>query len=677
MEQTLALPRTLSLRGSLRRVDFPSLTAWLLPAVLVSYLGIQGGGFDTVINSQVGIAAWWVLLLVVAFGLAPLRFGRAGWVTLGLLVAFAAWTTASLAWTQSSERTMGDVSLELVYVALAALVFIAMGRTAARHALNGLACGIALVAVVALLSRLHFQWFSTPAIAQAVPDSARRLAYPLNYWNALADLMAIGIPLTLRAACGARTMRWRTIAGATVPLLGLCAFLTASRGGTIAIAVGVAVFVVLVADRLPAIGVVGASGAGTALLIAAANQRAAVRDGLRSNLATHQGNELLAVAVAVAVGVGLLVMAVGLIERHAVRPRALTFSRRRATAVGSLAFLLALVAFTAAGGFGFLGHEWAQFKTPTGPSRLAGANALQRLQNVTGQGRYQYWQAAVSAANAHPLTGTGAGTFAFWWAQFGTLSGGFVRDAHSLYIQALGELGYPGLLLIAGFVAFVLVCGVLRAIRTADPGQRLVLAAATAGATAFALAAAVEWIWLIPVLPIAFFVLAGAIATSSVASEGVTLGAPPESPAPAAARRPRRVLLLRITFAAVCLGAAIAIAIPMAATEAVRDSQALARSGNLGTALADARDAASLQPYAASPWLQEALVLEVESRIPQAVVAAEHATREGPTDYDNWLVLSRLQARDGHAGAALQDYLRAHSLSPHSPIFRVVKEGHA
>jgi hypothetical protein len=416
------------------------------------------------------------------------------------------------------------------------------------------------------------------------------------------------------------------------------------------------------------------SGAGTALLIAAANQRAAVRDGLRSTLAAQQGNELLWIAVAVAVSVGLLVMAVGLIERHAVRPPALTFSRRRATAVGSVAFVLAVVAFTALGGFGFLGHEWTQFKTPTGPSRLAGANALQRLQNVTGQGRYQYWQAAVSAANAHPLTGTGAGTFEFWWAQFGKLSGGFVTDAHSLYIQALGELGYPGLLLIAGFVAFVLGCGVLRAIRTADAGQRLVLAAATGGATAFALAAAVEWIWLIPVLPIAFFVLAGAIATSSVAREGVLVGAPP---APAAPRRPRRVLWIRITFAAVCLGAAVAIAIPMAATEAVRDSQALVRNGNLGAALADARDAASLQPYAASPWLQEALVLEVASRIPQAVVAAEHATREGPTDYDNWLVLSRLQARDGHAAAALQDYVRARYLSPHSPIFRVVKERHA
>ena len=666
MEQTVALERALSLPRWLRRLDFPALTAWLLPAVLVSYLGIHGGGFDAVVNSQVGIVAWWALLLIVALGLAPMRFGRVGWITLALLIAFAAWTTASLIWTQSSERTMGDVSLELVYVALALLVFISQGRTAARHALNGLAAGIVVVAVVALLSRLRFEWFSVPAVAQALPNSTRKLSYPLNYWNALADLMAIGIPLTLRAACGARSMLWRAVAGAAVPLLGVCAFLTVSRGGAIAVAVGVVVFIVLVADRLPAIGVVFVTGAGTALLIAAANQRSAVRDGLRSTLAAHQGNELLAVAVAVAVGVGLLVTAVGLIERHAVRPRLLTFSRRRATTVAAVALVLAAVAFTAAGGVGFLSHEWSQFKTPSGPSNLNGGNALQRLADVTGNGRYQYWQSAVSAANTKPLTGTGAGTFEFWWAQFGTLSGGFVRDAHSLYLQALGELGYPGLVLIVCFVALVLGAGVLRATRTSVPAERLVVAAATAGATAFAFGAAFEWIWLIPVLPMAFFVLAAAIGVPSAARERPRIAVPVPVPAQ---RRRSGPLWLRLAGAAACLGAAVAIAIPMTATEAVRDSQALARSGELPAALAQARDAAALQPYAASPWLQEALVLEVEGRIPQAVVAARHATREGPTDDGNWLVLSRLEARDGHARAAVQDYLRARALSPRSPIF--------
>jgi cytochrome c-type biogenesis protein CcmH/NrfG len=462
-------------------------------------------------------------------------------------------------------------------------------------------------------------------------------------------------------------MLWRALAGAAVPLLGLCAFLTVSRGGAIAVAVGVVVFVVLVADRLAVIGVVAVTGAGTALLIAAANQRIAVRDGLRSTLAGHQGNELVAIAIAVAIGVGLLVVAVGLVERHAVRPRPLIFSRGRATRFAAVAFVSAVAVFAVAGGFGFLANKWTQFKTPSGPANLAGLNALQRLQDVTGNGRYQYWQSAASAAKAKPLTGTGAGTFQFWWAQFGTLSGGFVRDAHSLYMQALGELGYPGLLLIAGFVAFVLGSGAWRATRTADPAQRLVLAAATAGAAAFAVGAAVEWIWLIPVLPIAFLVLAGAVVIPAAsARERVMVEA---VPAPTAPRRWSAPLWLRAGSAVACLGAAVALAIPMTATEATRNSQALARSGNLSAALTKAADAAALQPYAASPWLQEALVLEALRRMPQALIAAEHATREGPTDYTNWLVLSRIAARDGHASAALHAYLTARSLSPRSPIF--------
>jgi O-antigen ligase len=668
MEQVVPIQRTLTLAGSMRRIDLRVATAWLVPAVLAGYLGIQGGGFDSVINSQIGIAVWWILLLIVAFGLAPLRLGRAGWLTLGLLVAFAAWTTISLSWTQSSERTMGDVSLELVYVALALIVFVVQGRAAARHSLNGLAFGIAVVAGVALLSRLHFAWFAPSATAQALPNSAQRLSYPLNYWNALADLMAIGIPLTLRAACGARAIVWRALAGATVPLLALCAWLTVSRGGVAAVAVGVVAFALLVADRVAAVAVIAVSAAGAALLIAATDQRDAVRDGLRTVVASHQGNELIAIGAAVGVGVGLLVAAVGLIERHAVRPQALTFSRRRASSLGLSALLVAVIAFTAAGGFSFVSREWAQFKTPKGPSSLAGANALQRLQDVTGNGRYQLWQAAAREGDANPLTGTGAGTFKFWWAQHGVLSGGYVEDAHSLYVQAFGELGYPGLVLIVGLVALVLGTGIARAIRTTEPEQRLAVAGATAGAAAFAVAAAFEWIWLIPVLPLAFFVLAGVVGTPSVALDGPALHLAATADAPRVRRR-RPPLWLRLPAAAVCLGAALVIALPMASTEAVRDSQALARSGNLDASLVRARDAVALQPYAASPWLQEALVLEVLGRIPQAVVAAEHATREGPTDFENWLVLSRLKARDGHAHASLVDYLRARALSPNSPLF--------
>ena len=33
---------------------------------------------------------------------------------------------------------------------------------------------------------------------------------------------------------------------------------------------------------------------------------------------------------------------------------------------------------------------------------------------------------------------------------------GDVRDAHSLYMQALGELGYPGLILVVAFIGWII-----------------------------------------------------------------------------------------------------------------------------------------------------------------------------------------------------------------------------
>jgi cytochrome c-type biogenesis protein CcmH/NrfG len=85
--------------------------------------------------------------------------------------------------------------------------------------------------------------------------------------------------------------------------------------------------------------------------------------------------------------------------------------------------------------------------------------------------------------------------------------------------------------------------------------------------------------------------------------------------------------------------------------------------------LARAIEAEHLQPYAASPWLQEALVEEQAGHITAAIADARRATANELTSSNNWLVLSRLEARAGHASAALADYRRADALNPNSPIF--------
>jgi tetratricopeptide (TPR) repeat protein len=135
--------------------------------------------------------------------------------------------------------------------------------------------------------------------------------------------------------------------------------------------------------------------------------------------------------------------------------------------------------------------------------------------------------------------------------------------------------------------------------------------------------------------------------------------------------RPRRSVRVagRVAGPSVSLAALIAVSLPMAATASVRQSQSLATSGDIRGALESARAAVRLTPYATSAWEQEALVLEVGGDLRGALAAARNANTRAPTDSATWLVLSRLEARTGHATAALADYRRARSLDPRSPIF--------
>jgi tetratricopeptide (TPR) repeat protein len=126
---------------------------------------------------------------------------------------------------------------------------------------------------------------------------------------------------------------------------------------------------------------------------------------------------------------------------------------------------------------------------------------------------------------------------------------------------------------------------------------------------------------------------------------------------------------LRAGFAAVAIAAIVAIAIPLASTTLLRQSEADARAGDLDGALAAARSAENVLPAAAAPRLQQALVLEELGDLAAAAAAARAAAEREPTNWRNWLVLSRLEARQGHAASAVRDYRRADSLNPHFSLF--------
>src|SRR5207247_266185 len=110
-----------------------------------------------------------------------------------------------------------------------------------------------------------------------------------------------------------------------------------------------------------------------------------------------------------------------------------------------------------------------------------------RLFNFSGSGRVPLWRAALHDFEAHPVLGSGAGSYeAYWLAHRG--DPGKVRDAHSLYLETLAELGVVGLLLLLVALAVPLSVAVR--------ARRQPLVPALFGAyVAYPVHASLDWDW--------------------------------------------------------------------------------------------------------------------------------------------------------------------------------------
>jgi O-antigen ligase len=632
-----------------RRVDWGAVWTWFFCFGLIAYLGLKGGGYDPLVHDQVGIVIWWTVLAGVLVGALPSRRPSGlALAALGLLTAFVAWTALGLTWTESVEKTSADLARVAMYLGVFALALLTRDREGARRVVAAVGAGIVFVAAIALLSRLHSSWFpAADQTAQFLSSNRERLSYPLHYWNGLAALIAIGLPLVLHLATRARTALWRALSAAALPVMVLVAFFTLSRGGIAAAAIALVVFVALTPDRLAIVPTALLSGLGSLVLIVAGDRRDALQHGLLNASADRQGDELLLIVLVVCAAVGVLHAALAFAARGRERPAWTRVSRGQALAALAVGGLVFLIAAGFAGAPGRASDAWAEFKEKGSPGK-----GTERLGSAAGQNRYQLWSAAVKENGSEPLTGTGSGTFEYWWARNADVPE-IVRDTHSLYLQTLGELGIVGLIVLAGFLGVVLAGGCF-VLFGAEAGDRSPLAAALAGCVAFFVTATFDWMWQLPVLPVALLLLAAALLTAGRGAARAQKGLP---------------LAPRIGMAAVALAAIVAIAIPLASASLVRSSEAEAREGDLPGALEDARTAQNVQPGAASPRLQQALVLEAQGEFPAAAQAAREATDREPTNWRTWLILSRIEAENGDAASAVLAYREARSLNPLSPIF--------
>jgi len=631
--------------------DWSVLWPWALGFGLTVYLGLKGGGFDPLVNDQVGIASWWVLLFAAGVAALPrLRLGPLAWAGFGLLAVLVIWTALSLTWTESTEKTAADLARVATYLGVFALALGSRDSRTTSRMLSAVAAGIAVVALIGLLSRLHPAWFpEAEQTAQFLTSGEERLSYPLNYWNGLAALIAIGLPLLLQLAAKARQVAVRALAAAAMPAMILTIYFTLSRGGIAAAAVVLAVYLALARDRIPKALSLGLVGAGGAVLILLAHRRPDLVHGHMNATAHSQGDEMIFIVIAVGLVVGLAQAGIALAARRSERPAWTRVSRRQAAIATGAVAVAVLIGLLAVNAPHRVSNAWSDFKR----QETGAVEGTERLSSFAGESRYQFWSSAVREFKDDPLTGTGSGTFQIWWTRDGDIAE-TVIDTHSLYLQTLGELGLVGLALLLGLLAVNLLAGG-RAVIRARGDRRSQLAAILAGTLVLWLTSIFDWTWKLPVIPIVTLLLLAVL---------LTVDTGPEE-----RRELRSPLWLRLSAVAAALIAIVAIAIPLTSTDFLRKSQAQAREGDTAAALDDAHTAQNAMPGAAGPRLQEALLLETESKFAAAAQAAEAATDREPNEWRNWLVLSRIEAEQGDAQGAIRAYEEAKSLNPLNPIF--------
>ena len=106
--------------------------------------------------------------------------------------------------------------------------------------------------------------------------------------------------------------------------------------------------------------------------------------------------------------------------------------------------------------------------------------------------RYAFWDVALAEFRGQPLIGSGSGAFAIAWrAQPDKAKPAL--DAHSLYLETLGELGLVGAAALALFLGSVGLCaaGLYRRAPPAACGP-------LAGLLVFAVHAGLDWDWEMP-----------------------------------------------------------------------------------------------------------------------------------------------------------------------------------
>ncbi len=545
----------------------------------------------------IGAAA---LAVVAVAGVALPRpvVGSWGVAFLALLGGFVLWNGLSIAWSVEGDRSWSYLNRGLVYLA-----FVLLGALLGRP--RAVAGGLALLLGAVLLWAL-----AGKVVPGLFPDGARlsRLRNPVGYWNALALLADISLPLFLWLAA-----RRRDLAALGVYLALVALLLTYSRAGLAVGVVAVTLWVwfdrrslSVLAVAVPAALVVGAVGLAL--------------PGVAKDLQPHSVRVSDGAWFGLALVVGAI--AVALVARRDVGRTAL-----RVLAVVSAALILGGVGALAAQG-SFLGQFRGSGVTHTASS----------------ENRLSWWGEAWRVFERAPAGGKGAGSFEVARTPV-RHSATVTTEPHNVALQFLAETGVFGLLLGAAAALAALVL-VWRVVRRLEGPERAAAAALGVAVPVYLLHALVDIDWdFVAVSAPVFFVVGVLIGTGEPRGRRSLLGA--------------GVLVVGV------LAAGYSLLAPWLADRRVSDAY-----GALGTpaAVADARSAHSWNPLSLEAYRAWALAEDALGNPADALRLYRREVALQPENATTWFDLGQFELeglRDlCHAYDALN---QAYTLDPWGP----------
>jgi hypothetical protein len=479
-----------------------------LPGVLGWYSG--GYFLDDAAPATLAVVAM-LLVIAVAGGAWTRGSSRWWWPAVGAIAAYAAWTALSIHWAPNQQLAWVETDRAILYAAALVAVPLLLSRDLAARLPWLLLVSVAgpVLATVPLLLRL--------ADHRADYFLDGRMLGTVGYFNGEGAFLVMPAALALTSAASRRfpwPVRGACVAG--MALLGATAILPQSRGAVLATALVTLLLLALSPWRLRILPPLAVAGGCVALAAHACLAVYNTRD--RHDHVTHAATAHAAHVVLLVAGLGLVAgCAWAWIDARlagAARAQHLGAVCGRAVLVLVVACALGVVVAKHGAVGDRVSDAWSSFRDP---HQLTTHGSQSRFSSVANNGRVELWRTAIEGWKTHRVRGVGAGNYADSYYRFRSRPEGYVKQPHSLVLEALSERGVVGLALLGSFLLLVLGSGAW-AVRGRPVEERALTVALLATFVQWLAQSQLDWFWQLPAVTLLPVVCAGLLVTRAASA---------------------------------------------------------------------------------------------------------------------------------------------------------------